>query len=223
MGDMGRILQWREEEAESITEEVRAVLLAGGLAALPTETFYALSAHPFGEEALKHLLTLKARPARKPILLLVSDQDMVMQLAREIPEAAARLMARFWPGPLTIILPARPEMSRLLTGDTGTIGVRQPAQPVTLGLLARVGFPVTGTSANRSGARPLTRAREVAREFGDALDLVLDAGPCPGGKPSTVVDVSRTPALLVRAGAVPAAALAEVLPELTTLTTEKEP
>ena len=222
MGGMGRIRQWREEEAGSITEEIRAVLLAGGLAALPTETFYALSAHPFREEALARLLALKARPSRKPILLLVSDQNMVRQLAREIPAAAARLMACFWPGPLTIILPARPELSPGLTGGTGTVGVRQPAQAVICRLLQALGFPVTGTSANRSGAPPLTRAREVAGEFGEALDLVLDAGPCPGGKPSTVVDVSRTPARLVRAGAVPATALAEVLPELKALTTEKD-
>ncbi len=220
---MGRIRQWREEEAASLLEEVRAVLLAGGLVALPTETFYALAAHPLREDALKRLLALKARPARKPVLLLVANRDMVGQLAREITEAAARLMARFWPGPLTIILPARPEVSPLLTGDTGTIGVRQPNQAVTLGLLAGLGFPVTGTSANRSGAPPPTRALEVAGEFGEALDLVLDAGPCPGGKPSTVVDMSGTSARLVRPGAVPAAALAGVLPEFTALTTETDP
>jgi len=220
---MGRIRQWREEEAEGITAEVRAVLLAGGLVALPTETFYALAAHPFQDEALKRLLALKARPARKPILLLVSDRDMVRQLAREIPEAAARLMARFWPGPLTIILPARPEVSPWLTADTGTIGVRQPAQAVTRRLLQALGFPVTGTSANRSGTPPLTRAPEVEKEFGEGLDLVLDAGPCPGGKPSTVVDLSCTPARVVRPGAIPTGVLAQMLPELKALTTERDP
>jgi L-threonylcarbamoyladenylate synthase len=132
-------------------------------------------------------------------------------------------MARFWPGPLTIILPARPEVPALLTGGTGGIGVRQPAQAVTGRLLRALGFPVTGTSANRAGAPPLTRAREVAGEFGDGVDLVLDAGPCAGGRPSTVVDVSRTPPRLVRPGAVTLAALAEVLPELRLLSGEKGP
>ena len=90
-------------------------------------------------------------------------------------------MARFWPGPLTLILPSLPHLPRLLTGGTGTIGVRQPRQSLTCRLIAALGYPITGTSANRAGHRPLGRAAEVAREFGDGVDLILDAGPCPGG------------------------------------------
>jgi L-threonylcarbamoyladenylate synthase len=223
MRGMARIREWREEDAASIWDEARAVLLAGGILALPTETFYALSAHPFREEALRRLRALKSRVWQKPILLLVANQEMVHQAAGEVPESALRLMACFWPGPLTIILPARPEVSPLLTGDTGTIGVRQPAQAVICGLLRALGFPVTGTSANRSGAPPLTRAQEVAEEFGDGVDLILDVGPCPGGQPSTVVDVSRAPARLVRPGALPLSALAELLPELRPVMGEKSP
>lgn len=94
------------------------------------------------------------------------------------------------------------------------MGVRQPRHSITLRVVADLGYPITGTSANRSGQKPLTRALEVAREFGEELDLVLDAGPCPGGEPSTIVDVSRSPARLVRPGAVSRARLAGVLPEL---------
>lgn len=214
MAHMGRIWQWREEGAGAFLEEAHRLLLAGGILALPTDTFYALAAHPFKEEALARLFALKERPSEKPLLLLVAAPEMLSQVAREVPEAAARLLARFWPGPLTIILPARPDLPPLLTGGTGTVGVRQPRQPITCRLMATLGFPVTGTSANRSGQAPLLRAAEVAREFGAALDLILDAGPCPGGQPSTIVDASRTPARLVRPGAIPAALLAEVLPEL---------
>ena len=212
---MGRIWHWREEEAAEFWEAARALLRGGGLLAVPTETFYALAAYPLDEAALARLFAVKRRAPEKPVLLLVSAPAMLSQVAREVPEAAQRLLARFWPGPLTIILPARPELPRLLTGGSGTVGVRQPRQEVTCRLMAALGFPITGTSANRADRPPLTLAAEVDREFGQELGLILDAGPCPGGLPSTIVDVTRTPPRLVRPGAVPAAALAAIIPELT--------
>lgn len=211
---MGRIRVWREEEAGALVAEVRALLLAGGIVALPTETFYGLAAYPFDHKALTRLFTLKGRSPAKPVLVLVGGSEMLPQVAGEVPEAGARLMERFWPGPLTLILPARPGLPDLLTGGTGTIGVRVPRQAVTCRLLTSLGFPVTGTSANRSGRPPLVAAAEVAREFGDAVDLILDTGPCPGGLPSTIVDVTCRPPRLVRAGAVPVARLTAVIPEL---------
>jgi L-threonylcarbamoyladenylate synthase len=123
-------------------------------------------------------------------------------------------MARFWPGPLTLILPARPELPDLVTGGTGTVGVRQPRQPLICRWLAALGLPVTGTSANRAGREPLTLAAEVAREFGGAVDLILDAGPCPGGLPSTIVDVTATPPRLVRAGAINKEELVKIIRDL---------
>ncbi len=211
---MGRVRIWREEESEALVEEIRALLVGGGIAALPTETFYALAAYPFNEPALTRLFTLKERAPEKALLVLVGAPEMLPQVAGEVPEAGARLMAAFWPGPLTLILPARPGLPDLLTGGTRTIGVRQPRQAVTCRLLASLGFPVTGTSANRSGRPPLIGAAEVAREFGAGVDLILDTGPCPGGLPSTIVDVTCHPPRLVRAGAVPLARLTDVVPEL---------
>jgi L-threonylcarbamoyladenylate synthase len=211
---MGRVRVWREEEAGGLVEEVRTLLLAGGVVALPTETFYALAVYPFKEEALTRLFTLKVRPAAKPVLVLVGAPEMLSQVAGEIPAAGVRLLGEFWPGPLTLILPARPGLPDLLTGGTGTIGVRQPRQTVTCRLLTALGFPVTGTSANRAGQPPLAGAQEVAREFGDGVDLIVDTGPCPGGLPSTIVDVTRDPPRLVRPGAAPLASLMAVLPEL---------
>jgi len=127
---------------------------------------------------------------------------------------ARELMREFWPGPLTLILPARPDLSPRLTGNTDGVGVRQPRQEVTCRLIAALGFPVTGTSANRAGQSPFTRAEQVEKEFGDDLALVLDDGPCPGGLPSTIVAVNVDPPRLIRAGAVPVAEIRTVIPEL---------
>ena len=211
---MGRIRQWREDQGEAVLKEAVSLLLSGGILAVPTETFYALAVNPFREDALERLFALKARSPLKPVLLLVSGREMLSQVAREIPELAGRLINRFWPGPLTLILPARAGLPGLLTGGTDTIGVRQPRQDVTLRLVRALGFPVTGTSANRAGRPPLIQAAEVAAEFGEGVDLILDAGPCPGGLPSTIVDVSGAPPRLVRAGAVAAARLTEIIPDL---------
>lgn len=214
MRRMGRIWEWREEDSEAFWDEARTVLRRNGVIAVPTETFYALAVNPFQPEALVRLFALKDRAPEKSVLLLVDGPGMLTQVAREVPDAARRLMEKFWPGPLTIIFPSLLNLPRLLTGGTGTIGVRQPRQGLTCRLIAALGHPITGTSANRAGDRPCVRAEEVAQEFGDHLDLILEAGACPGGLPSTIVDVTNAPPRLVRAGAIPAAELAEIMPEL---------
>lgn len=213
---MARIWPWREETAAALWAEARGQLSAGRLVALPTETYYALAAHPHEEEALDRLFAVKGRAPDKPILLLVSGPDMLPQVAEEIPDVARLLMKRFWPGPLTLILPARPGLSRRLTGGTGTVGVRQPCHEVTCGLIGALGLPVTGTSANRAGRPPLTRAAAVAAEFGEEVALIVDAGPCPGGLPSTIVAVTGDPPRLVRSGATAIVDLQKIIPELQT-------
>jgi L-threonylcarbamoyladenylate synthase len=211
---MGRIWKWREETAGQFWEEARAVLAGDGIVAVPTETFFGLAVNPFREAALARLFALKARPPEKPVLVLAAGGEMLAELVTEVPEAAARLMARFWPGPLTLIFPGRPNLPRLLTGGTGTVGVRHPRQPLTCRLIAALGHPLTGTSANRAGYPPLTRAAAVAGEFGDGVDLILDAGDCPGGLPSTIVDVTTFPPRLVRPGVITPAELVAVIPEM---------
>jgi L-threonylcarbamoyladenylate synthase len=211
---MNRVWKWREEDGEALWTESRRLLDRGGILAVPTETFYALAADPYHFAALERLFVLKGRPGAKPVLLLLASPEMALKVARKVPETGARLMARFWPGPLTLILPAKGGLPPLVTGETGTVGVRQPRQEVTCRLLAALGLPVTGTSANRAGREPLTRAEEVAREFGAEVDLILDAGPCPGGLPSTIVNVSVAPPRLVRPGAISAQELHELIPDL---------
>jgi L-threonylcarbamoyladenylate synthase len=214
MRRMGRIWKWREEDAGAFWDEARTVLRRHGIIAVPTETFFGLAVNPFQEEALSRLFALKDRAPEKPVLVMVTGPAMLDQVVYEVPEVASRLMARFWPGPLTIIFPSLPHLPRRLTGGTGTIGVRQPRQSLTCRLITALGHPITGTSANRTGRRPLVRAAEVARELGDGVDLILDAGPCPGGLPSTIVDVTKASPRLVRAGAIPPAELAEIMPEI---------
>ncbi|MFI5354020.1 MAG: L-threonylcarbamoyladenylate synthase [Desulfobaccales bacterium] len=211
---MARIWVWQEDQAEAFFAEARRVLRSGGVLALPTETFYALAVNPFDPAALARLYALKARPAAKPVLVLIAGLEMLFQVVREVPAAAIPLMAAFWPGPLTLILPARLDLPPLLTGGTGTIGLRQPRQDLVCRLMAALGLPLTGTSANRSGQEPLATAAVVARDLGDEVDLILDAGPCPGGLPSTIVDVTVSPPRLVRAGALATSAIQELFPEM---------
>lgn len=197
---MARLLAGRDQTVITAAVEV---LQAGGVVACPTETFYALAVDCFAQQALERLLAIKGREENKPFLVLVADVAMVSQVAAEVPPLAARLMAAFWPGPLTLVLPARPELPRPLTGNTGTIGVRQSGEPLARELARELGHPITGTSANRHGAPPLTTAAAVAAELGADLDLILDAGPCPGGLPSTIVRVTGARAELIRLGALP--------------------
>ncbi|MCF6291344.1 MAG: threonylcarbamoyl-AMP synthase [Desulfobacterales bacterium] len=189
-----------------------ACLKHGGIVAFPTETYYGLAVDPFNPAALARLFQLKQRAGHKPLLTLIEQQQQLSLLAREVPFVFQRLMARFWPGPLTLVCRARPELPAALTADTGTIGVRIPGTPVARRLVETFGRPITGTSANISGMAAATTAAGVVRQFGDRVDLVLDGGPTPGGKGSTVVGLDETGAVvLIRAGVVPFRRLAEVV------------
>lgn len=208
---MARRISWYSGKDLASLEQALVVLREGGIVACPTETYYGLAADAWQEAPLRRILALKRRPSGKPLLVLVADRGMVEQLASEVPPRAQRLMDRFWPGPLTLILTARPSLPVELTAGTGTIGVRQSSHPLARRLVAAYGGPLTGTSANRSGRPPLIRAVEVERELGAELELILDSGPCPGGLPSTVLDLTQAPARLIRPGAVAKAALQIVI------------
>ncbi|HET6674860.1 MAG TPA: L-threonylcarbamoyladenylate synthase [Nitrospiraceae bacterium] len=194
---------------EATNSTVANVIAGGGVIAIPTESSYALAASPFHTDALRALARAKGRPDGKPILVLIGAVDQVRMLAATVPPAADLLIRSFWPGPLTLVLPAQSTLSPLLTANTGTIGIRLPAYPLLRQLLVRVG-PLTGTSANRSGQSSFCTAHEVSAELGEAVQILLDAGSTPGGKPSTVLD-ARTPVRVIREGAVSRAALSDVL------------
>jgi L-threonylcarbamoyladenylate synthase len=183
-------------------EQAAAVLRADGLVAFPTETFYGLGAAALRPAAVQRVLEVKGRPEGKPLLVLVDSVAMVERLAATISARARELMARHWPGALTLVLAARADVPAEVTAGGGTIGVRLSAHPVARALVSALGGPITAPSANPSNAEPPTTAAGVVGYFGDALPLVLDGGPTPGGPPSTVLDVSVEPPRLIRAGAV---------------------
>ncbi len=195
---MALVLPFTDKTCDAILPEVLRVLAAPGLIALPTETYYGLAVRPTDEAALRRLIDVKGRPPDKPILVLIGARDQLPPLVESIPPAAALLMDLFWPGPLTIVFPAAPGLSPLLTAGTGTIGVRWSPLPALQGLLAQTG-PLTGTSANRSSEPPPDNADAVQQVLGALLDLILDGGPTPGGLASTVIDACERPHVL-RAG-----------------------
>jgi L-threonylcarbamoyladenylate synthase len=182
-------------------EEGAGWLRRGGLVAFPTETFYGLGANALDRQAVRRVFEVKGRPEFQPLLILVNSPETAESFALEIPDVARRLMTAHWPGPLTLVFRAVPELSTELTAGTGTIGMRVPGHPVALGLVRAAGFPLTAPSANPSGAEPPTTAGAVRQFFEGRIDLILDGGPTPGGQPSTVLDVSVSPPRLIRPGA----------------------
>ncbi len=173
--------------AEPQIKEAVRLLKQGSLIAFPTETYYGLGVDPLNKEALQRLFRVKRRTADKAVLVLVADQSQVERLADSIPCDFNKLMAAFWPGPLTLVFPARSILPELLTGGTGTVGIRQSPDITASYLLQEFAGPITATSANRSGALPATTAAEVKEIFGSEVDLILDGGATPGGQGSTLV------------------------------------
>ncbi len=192
-----------------IADAVAGAIRSGGVVALPTESFYALAVSPFSTAALARLREIKGRPEEKAILVLIANETQLKPLVQDVPPAARVLMERFWPGPLTLVFAAAAGLLDALTAGTGSVGVRLSAYRPLTELLELVG-PVTGTSANRSGAPPLVSAEDVRALFGTEIDLLIDVGTTAGGLPSTVVDV-RERVKLVREGRLGRDALEQVL------------
>lgn len=178
-----------------------SVLRQGGLVAFPTDTLYALGADAANSLAVKRVFAAKSRNVTDPIPLLVGDLAMALRVVGDLPDAVAHLVERYWPGPLTLLVAAPPGFSYLLTAGTGRIGLRVPDAPIALSLIRRLGRPITGTSANRSGGKEPRDAEEVYRQLGQRIDVILDGGPVPIGSPSTVVDATASPPRIVREGA----------------------
>jgi L-threonylcarbamoyladenylate synthase len=172
----------------------------GGVAGIPTETYYGLAVDPDNEKALERLFRVKRRPGSKPVLVLISGKRQLESLVSDIPQAYFPLMEEFWPGPLTLVFPARPDISTLLTAGTGTVGVRLTPHPVARALVEAVGKPITATSANISGELPARSAMEVARMFGQDVDYIVDGGESGELLPSTVLRPHGTGFCIERQG-----------------------
>ena len=185
-------------------DEAVAVLRAGGLVAIPTETVYGLAADASNEAAVRRIFAAKGRPVDHPLIVHVADGADLCDWASSVPTSAATLADACWPGPLTLVVPRGARVLPVVTGGRSTVGVRVPAHELTLDLLRRLGGGVAAPSANRFGKVSPTTALHVQRDLGDAVDLILDGGPCPVGVESTIVDCTVDPPQVLRPGGIPA-------------------
>ena len=200
---MRRVFVDPEAPQRDAIDEAAKWIRAGQVVAIPTDTLYGLAADPFNAEAIARVFEVKGRAAERALPLIDADARQIALHLGQLPPVAVRLADRFWPGPLTMLMPAAPSLSRDLTGGTGKVGVRIPADPIARAVCAACGRPVTATSANVSGEPAAATPDEVERSLGDRIEFLLDAGPTRGGAPSTILDVTEGEPRLVRAGAIP--------------------
>jgi L-threonylcarbamoyladenylate synthase len=191
-----------ERDLQSAVTKAADLIKSGGVVAIPTESFYGLAVNATNSRAIQRLLDVKKRSGDQPILILIPSVEQLDQYVILIPEIARLLMNEFWPGGLTLIFKAKPNLPRELTAGTGKIGVRLSSHPVATALAQAVGSPITATSANISGQPACSSAKEVLQYLGESVDLILDGGKTAGGKGSTVLDVTIDPPVVVREGMV---------------------
>ena len=195
-------------------EEAVDAIEAGGVVALPTETFYGLACDAFNVEALKRLNLLKGKAADSPNLLLISDPAQVESVADVVPERFHELTELFWPGPLTLVVSAADRVPVEVTGGGGKVAVRAPGLALPRQIARALGRPITGPSANLHGQPACRTALEVAETFGEGLEMILDGGSTAAGKPSTILDHTGPVPQILREGILPASSLEPFLPEL---------
>jgi L-threonylcarbamoyladenylate synthase len=202
---MAKVLPFHDPLSFPVIEQAVECVQAGGVLAIPTDSFYALAVGVFHQPALERLLAIKGGRDKNPFPVLIGDPSQLPRLTEGIPDVARTLIEEFWPGLLTLVLQARATLSPILTGGQGTIGVRQPNDPRVCELLKHTG-PLTGTSANRTGQPPAQSAAEVIQQLESAVDLIVDGGLTPGGQPSTVLQLVGEIRIL-RQGAISRSAL----------------
>lgn len=185
-------------------EEAKQIILSGGVVIVGTETFYALAADPFKEDAVKRIFSIKFRERSKALPLIACSRRVVERLIREPDSRTRRLMNHFWPGSLTILLEPSPKVPPWLVGPSAKVGVRVPPWSPAVQMAESVGGLITATSANLSGDPNPREISMIARVVLEAVDLVLDSGSTPGGEPSTIVEVSGNEFRVMRPGVIPA-------------------
>jgi L-threonylcarbamoyladenylate synthase len=199
---------WLPADHPDAPARAAAVIHAGGLVVLPTDTVYGVAAALWQPEAVAALYAAKQRPPDRAIPILLSAGDEIDQVAARVPEAARRLAAAFWPGPLTIIVPKRPGVPDIVSA-LPTVGVRVPDHDAARAAIRACGGALAVTSANLSDQPSALTAQDAADALGEAVGLVLDGGPAPGGTPSTVVDTAGESLSVLRPGPIGEAALRE--------------
>lgn len=198
-------------QTEEALDRGVAVLQRGGLVAIPTETVYGLAADALDEEAVAGIFRAKRRPASNPLIVHVADEAMARSLAADWPATAAAIAARFWPGPVTLVVPRSPRVPDIVTAGGSTVALRCPAHPIARRLIEKAGTPLAAPSANRSEGLSPTTAHHVLESLGNRVDLILDGGPCVRGIESTVIDCTVSPPRILRPGPLSRGRLEEAL------------
>lgn len=191
-------------------EEGISILREGGLVAFPTDTVYGLGAGAWLSQAVEKIYHVKQRPHDLALPLLLADISQISEVAFPVPQVAWLLARAFLPGALTLVLPRSKSVPDIITGGGKTVAVRVPAHPVPVALARGLGMPIVGTSANISGQPSSLTAEEVSVQFGDKIELIIDGGRCPGGKESSVVDVTGEVPVVLREGAISREELGQV-------------
>jgi L-threonylcarbamoyladenylate synthase len=211
-------MEWLKVDTESpdpaAVRRAAAELKAGGLVIFPTETVYGLAADALNEDAVRLAYEAKGRPEGQPLPVQIADVEQLGLITARVPDVAAKLIEKYFPGPLTIVLPRSAVLPELVTAGRPSVGVRMPDHPVALALIRETGGPIIATSANISGKPEPKTADEAVGYLGRSVRVVLDAGPARIGSPSTVVDVTVTPPRIVRVGAVPVKELQDLIGEV---------
>lgn len=195
----------------SCTDELVGIMCGGGLVAVPTETVYGLAGNGLDEKAVAEIYEVKGRPEVKPLSLMVHDAASMERYCENVPPQAYTLAKKFWPGPLTIVMKAKPCVPEIVRAGGETVGLRCPDHPLTLELLEKSGVPFAAPSANPSGEPSPKNADSVLKYFDGKIDAVLDGGECGIGCESTLIDLSRTPYRILRQGALPADEIADAI------------
>lgn len=212
MPPMARLIQIDPQSPDPhIIASAAEVIRAGGLVAFPTETVYGLGADGLNPAAVARIFEAKERPPEDPLILHIADTDTLSALVRDPPPVVLDLCRRFWPGPLTLVLPKKPVVPDIVTAGLPTVAVRMPAHPVALALIRAAGTPIAAPSANRFGRTSPTTARHVWDDLGNRIDLILDGGATPIGVESTVLDLTRPVPTILRPGGLSREVLESVL------------
>ncbi len=217
---MGKILDGFKKE--SIERAVK-VLEKGGLVIFPTETVYGLGANVFNPIAVSKIFEVKRRPKFDPLIVHVGDIGYVERLVREFPPLARKLGERFWPGPLTIVLPKKEEIPDIATAGLPTVGIRIPSHPVSLELLRRAKFPISAPSANPFGYLSPTSVYQIDPQIREQVDIILDGGPCKVGVESTIILFKENKFFLLRPGGLPVEEIEEIVGKVEILSSPSKP
>lgn len=194
----------------SLARAARA-LHEGKLVAFPTETVYGVGANAKDSKAVKQIFIAKGRPQDNPLLVHVSSQEMLAGVVKKVPPRAKKLIDTFWPGPLTLILPAAKTLAPEVTAGLNTVAVRMPSNAIARALIAQAGVPIAAPSANTSGKPSPTTAAHVKTDLQGKIPFIVDGGPTKFGVESTIIDVSRSPAIILRPGAITKEAIERVI------------